>query len=197
MTKRNRKRVTTRPYCRWTWTAEQRLAHYTRRDPVSGCLIWQASLAPGGYGQLTFQSRGYLAHRFAWIAKHGPIPPGLHVCHRCDERRCVNPDHLFLGNHSANMLDLRTKTRRWYDAPASETKSPTKLDTGLAPIRIRYRGIEFFGKVGIRFVEPGVGFPTPQSPGRSSGSRRKGVTPARRPTSSHRRRSGHARAGGA
>ena len=95
--------------CPRHWTAEQRLARYTKVDPLSGCRIWQASTKPNGYGQLTYRMRRVMAHRLAWIARHGPIPKGLEVCHRCDERRCCNADHLFLGSHAENMADLRIK----------------------------------------------------------------------------------------
>lgn len=156
MAKQNRKRAAPRPYCRWTWTAEQRLAFYTKHDPVSGCLIWQASVTHGGYGYLSFQRRRYVAHRLAWIAKHGAIPSGMSVCHRCDERRCVNPDHLFLGSHATNMVDRRRKRQRWYSAVGDPARG--LLCDGstpdLAPIRILYRGIEFTGQAVARVVNP-------------------------------------------
>ncbi|MBS0523239.1 MAG: HNH endonuclease [Proteobacteria bacterium] len=172
MPKPPRIRVTDLPYCRWRWTAEQRFDHFTKRDPVSGCRIWQGSLANGGYGQLTFRGRSYLAHRLAWIVKNGPIPKGLHVCHRCDERRCVNTEHLFLGSHSVNMTDLRMKTRNWYTEPADRRRRKSTAD--VAPIRIRYRGIEFFGNVAVRVFEPGAKppIPLPAPPaGRAPGGR--------------------------
>jgi HNH endonuclease len=181
----SRKRVTKLPYVRWRWTADQRLQHYTKRDPVSGCLIWQGSLAHGGYGQLHFRSQSYLAHRLAWILKHGPIPPGLNVCHRCDERRCVNPDHLFLGSHSVNMTDLRMKTRSWYVTRPEPRSTKSQWDAGMAPIRIRYRGIEFVGKAAIRVVDPNAGLPYPLQV-----TKRATPAPAARPAPAPARRPG-------
>lgn len=153
-----RNRVTDLPYCRWRWTAEQRFDHFTKRDPVSGCRIWQGSLANGGYGQLTFRGRSYLAHRLAWTVKNGPIPSGLNVCHRCDERRCVNTEHLFLGSHSVNMSDLRNKRRRWYGDPIKRTQQQSTAD--VAPIRVLYRGIEFVGHAIARPIDPAMSLPT-------------------------------------
>jgi len=55
---------------------------------ISSARLHNASTKPNGYGQLTYRMRRVMAHRLAWIARHGPIPKGLEVCHRCDERRC-------------------------------------------------------------------------------------------------------------
>ena len=122
--------------CPRSWTIAQRIAHHSRRDPLSGCWIWQAATHQQGYGHVSYGSRIWLAHRLAWIGHHGPIPAGKILCHRCDERRCVNPDHLFLGTWRLNMADLKAKRLRRATAAA---------DT--ARMHIFIRGLELAGDV--------------------------------------------------
>ena len=77
-----------------------------------GCVEWGGSIQSDGYGTATFRSKFWLAHRLAWTLTNGPIPVGMCVCHKCDNPRCCNPNHLFLGSHSDNMADMRRKGRR-------------------------------------------------------------------------------------
>src|SRR5262245_58279388 len=80
---------------------------------MSGCWLWDGSYSGGGYG--TFYVGGRLkqmpAHRFSYEVHKGPIPEGLFVCHHCDVRECVNPDHLFVGTQSDNIQDMLIKKR--------------------------------------------------------------------------------------
>lgn len=75
------------------------------------CWEWRGSLNTGGYGNLTAASRAKLAHRASWEMHFGPIPDGLCVMHRCDNRRCVNPAHLVLGTYLDNNRDGFAKGR--------------------------------------------------------------------------------------
>lgn len=83
----------------------------------SGCWLWQGYLT-GGYGYITVNGKSILAHRYSYELHNGAIPEGsgYHgtcVCHRCDVRNCVNPNHLFLGSNLENMKDRDRKGRQW------------------------------------------------------------------------------------
>lgn len=102
-------------------TLEERFWEKVDKSPhPKGCWVWTACTTRG-YG--TFRGSGkrmggtrrmYISHRFSWGINGGPIPDGLCVCHKCDNKLCVRPDHLFLGTRTdnANDRDMKGRTAR-------------------------------------------------------------------------------------
>lgn len=124
---------------RWAWARGYCGSHYQRmreegklprvRDTIgapvarfhasyivnleSGCWEWTGWIHPKNYPILVIggKAKQVRGHRFSYELHKSPIPQGLLVCHRCDNRRCVNPDHLFLGDDVDNMRDMVSKGR--------------------------------------------------------------------------------------
>jgi hypothetical protein len=75
------------------------------------CWHWFAAVrAGGGYGQIRLNGKTHGAHRYYYEKYNGPIPKGALVLHKCDNMACVNPDHLYLGDHYDNARDRVSKT---------------------------------------------------------------------------------------
>jgi len=92
---------------------------WTKVDKTGSCWLWQGVLYPNGYGRIRFRGREEYTHRVSYILAHGPILAGMSICHKCDVRNCVNPDHLFMGTQKDNMADMVSKSRQ---APPDITK---------------------------------------------------------------------------
>ena len=73
-----------------------------------GCWVWDNPNGLG-YGDISVGGGTKGAHRISWELHRGPIPKGLCICHRCDNKSCVNPEHLFLGTRTDNMQDMLRK----------------------------------------------------------------------------------------
>lgn len=80
--------------------------------PESGCWIWLLSLKPCGYGQISIGGITRIAHRVSFLVFNGSFDPSLFICHKCDIRSCVNPDHLFTGTSQDNSDDCVAKNRQ-------------------------------------------------------------------------------------
>lgn len=81
------------------------------RFGMSECWNWCGPTNGFGYGRFSYRGKPQQAHRVSFEAFCGPIPDGLSVLHRCDNRACINPDHLWLGTYSDNLRDAWAKGR--------------------------------------------------------------------------------------
>lgn len=125
-------------------------------DKSGACWLWLAALDVHGYGRFRFKKQSVKAHRVAWELAQGPIPAGLSVLHNCpggDNRRCVNPAHMFLGTQADNMRDMRAKGRQGIPNPVhGETHHNAKLDADtVRQIRLALAGGEGHKRIGTRF----------------------------------------------
>jgi hypothetical protein len=81
------------------------------RTPIE-CWEWLASISVTGYGTFMLDKKTHGAHRIAYELHFGTrLTAQEHVCHKCDNPRCVNPHHLFVGTHHSNMRDMKAKGR--------------------------------------------------------------------------------------
>ena len=101
-------------------------------NPVTGCVEWMGCLQPSGYGSISYKGVSQYVHRVAWIIENGEIPKGegYHgtcVCHHCDNPRCINTDHMFIGSQTDNIKDRDKKGRG--QGGKNQAKNATKTHT--------------------------------------------------------------------
>lgn len=114
---------------------EQFESHFKKTED---CWLWEGKLNQGGYGKFGAKST---ASRLSYQYYRGEISKGLQVCHTCDNRRCVNPDHLFLGTIGDNMRDRTAKNRQ---AKGSKTNNAILTEEIVLEIRkMRISGLEY------------------------------------------------------
>lgn len=105
---------------------------------TDGCWLYAGTTDDEGYGLVCVdRTHRIAAHRAAWQVTNGPIPDGMDVLHRCDNRPCVRPDHLFLGDQVANNADMVAKGR--HRAPQGAAHWMARLgESQVAEIRASY-----------------------------------------------------------
>lgn len=122
-------------------------------EAPSGCWEWQGSRNKFGYGQFTWAARAgrqrpINSHRLAWEFAHGPIVDGLWVLHHCDNPACINPAHLFLGNHTTNMRDAARKGRLSVPRPRAQMFTDEQVGEMRNLSRVGMRQVDIAAKFG-------------------------------------------------
>lgn len=105
------------------------------------CWNWTGAVSDTGYGKACIGHQKTMnAHKLAYLLTFGDIPEGLFVCHICDNRACVNPNHLFLGTPKDNIRDMVSKGRGRYISKPGESNPAAKINRGIAEdIRSKYQ----------------------------------------------------------
>lgn len=103
--------------------------------PTCDCILWTGYVQSGGYGQIYNKGKRILVHRKAYIDAYGDIPVGMYVCHQCDNKLCINPEHLWLGTPKQNTKDAHIKGRVPYGCNKGIPRKRKLTDQNVLDIR--------------------------------------------------------------
>lgn len=92
----------------------------------NGCVEWMGCRDKDGYGKIYVNGKHTRCHVLSYLLFVGDVPKGMFVCHHCDNPSCINPKHLFVGTHTANMHDMLKKGRDNYARGDSHYKRRKK-----------------------------------------------------------------------
>lgn len=106
------------------YTPQDVARFWKKVNKTEGCWNWTAGVLKGAfpYGRFMLNKRKYLAHRLAYFFTQGFIPDDVDVLHKCDNPRCCNPDHLFLGTDIDNSRDCVAKGRHAYGERSGQAR---------------------------------------------------------------------------
>lgn len=111
---------------------------WSKVNKTEGCWEWTGSTHKFGYGEFRSGYTFYRAHRYSYELHHGEIEEGLGINHKCDNPKCVNPDHLYAGTQQQNNADKLARDRITNRSMTKETVLEIKelFDQGFGPTKI-------------------------------------------------------------
>jgi hypothetical protein len=127
-------------FCSWECRKTSPLSFWQKVDKTGDCWIWLRHIDPRfGYGITSYKGKAWKTHRLAWFFTFGEIPENMKVLHKCDNTKCVRPDHLFLGTQEDNIKDMVSKNRQKNSPRFGEENPMSKLtEEQVKEIRSRY-----------------------------------------------------------
>ncbi len=100
------------PYSKNNTDQDRIILFWSNVKKTKSCWIWTGCIDPTGYGKFGFNHKSVRVHRFVWQLVYGPIPKDKQINHHCDNRRCCNPKHLYVGTQKDNVRDQLRRGRR-------------------------------------------------------------------------------------